>query len=632
MATANVKVAITAEDKASSVVQGFGGSITKMAGAVALGQLAVQGLNAVMSKFADAGRFAIDSASDFQQSRIAFETMLGSADKARKMLKDVSDFAMKTPFELPEVVTGAKQLLAYGIEAEKIIPTFKNLGNIAAGVGKDKLPQLILAYGQVRAATKLTGAELRQFTEAGVPLLEELAKQSGKSTAQVKEDMERGLAPSFSDVEKALAGMSGEGGKFFDLLDKQSKTFGGTLSNIRDNFVRVSLEILGMSEQGDIKEGSIFYYLQKGAEGFLKWLNENKTTIVAVFDSMFQGLKWIGENVVKPVFEYLRNNGPAILDGLRQAWEALKPGLAGVWFIIKTQLWPALQDLWNTIQTQLLPVLQEFWDKNQNWIIPALQALAVVVGVVLLGAILGFIALLKVTVVAISWLGTGFNWVVEQIKAGIGWVVERVTYMKDHFWESIGFIIGFFATLPLKILFYVGLAITGAVNYIQKIDWWGVLSGIWNAWTRLGGFVNNAVADMINRAIHADWGAIGRSVGNAIVGALEGAINGAISGIPGAPHIKIPRFATGVQNFTGGLAVVGERGPELVNLPRGSDVIPNNKLAGGGGSTNQTTININVGLMTGSAIERREAAAKMFEDLKDIAGMQGQTVAQMIGI
>jgi phage-related tail protein len=113
---------------------------------------------------------------------------------------------------------------------------------------------------------------------------------------------------------------------------------------------------------------------------------------------------------------------------------------------------------------------------------------------------------------------------------------------------------------------------------------------------------------------------------------LPGRISGAIGNTGNAvgKALRIPGFAAGTSNFSGGMAIVGERGPELVNLPRGADVIPNNKIASVGGS-GSTTININVGLMTGSAIERREAATRMFEDLKDIAGQRGQTVGQMIG-
>ena len=147
--------------------------------------------------------------------------------------------------------------------------------------------------------------------------------------------------------------------------------------------------------------------------------------------------------------------------------------------------------------------------------------------------------------------------------------------------------------------------------------------------------------NVINWAANAFANTVGGVVRNMVLGfqQLGGVINWIIDlfnklssiSIDNAKGVlrglKVPGFASGVNNFSGGMAVVGERGPELVNLPKGSSVIPNHKIGGGG----NTTININVGLMTGSAIERREAAAMMFEDLKVIASQQGQSVGQMIG-
>jgi hypothetical protein len=171
-----------------------------------------------------------------------------------------------------------------------------------------------------------------------------------------------------------------------------------------------------------------------------------------------------------------------------------------------------------------------------------------------------------------------------QIRSTVAGVVGSIGASINNMW---GAAVGGFNNFRANAINWASDTVNGILNYFREIP--------------------ARIASAVSGAGGAGWQAL-RTVGRAV-------------GIPG--------FATGVQNFSGGLAVVGERGPELVNLPRGSDVIPNNQISG---STNQTTININVGLMTGSAIERREAAAKMFEDLKDIAGMQGQTVAQMIGI
>lgn len=271
--------------RVESSLSSLGSKASGVASAIKANSLQIAGLTTGLAAI---GKMAISSAADMEQNRIAFQTMLGSADQARKSLSELSAFARKTPFQLPEVVTGAKQLLAYGTQADDIIPTFNALGNIAAGVGKDKLPQLILAFGQVKAATKLTGMELRQFTEAGVPLLEILAKQSGKTAAQIKQDMEDGAAPSFDDVKRAIFGMSEEGGKFFNLMDSQSHSFNGIISNIQDNIGRLARAIVGMEETGDIREGSAFAVLRDAAGGFQEKLDVLIPKIITASDAIAQ--------------------------------------------------------------------------------------------------------------------------------------------------------------------------------------------------------------------------------------------------------------------------------------------------------------------------------------------------------
>lgn len=97
--------------------------------------------------------------------------MTGDARIADAFIREMTDFAKTTPFEIGNLETASKQLLAYGFEVQNVIPTMKMMGDISAGVGMEKLPNLIMALGQVKAATRLTGNEMRQFTEAGVPLL-----------------------------------------------------------------------------------------------------------------------------------------------------------------------------------------------------------------------------------------------------------------------------------------------------------------------------------------------------------------------------------------------------------------------------------------------------------------------------
>lgn len=167
---------------------------------------------------------------DLEQSEIAFETFLGSAEKGKKLLTELQEFANVTPFTNVQVIQSARSLLAYNVEAEKLIPTIKALGDIAAGVGLIKMPNLILAFGQVRAATRLTGMELRQFTEAGVPMLDELSKIMNLPVKVIKEDLIPAGDVPFALVEQALINLTEKGGKFYNLMSKQAKSAAGMWS------------------------------------------------------------------------------------------------------------------------------------------------------------------------------------------------------------------------------------------------------------------------------------------------------------------------------------------------------------------------------------------------------------------
>ena len=179
-----------------------------------------------------AAGWAYTLAGNLEQADVAFTTMLWGADAAKKMLKDLSDFAANTPFELTGVRQTAKQLLAYDIEANKIIPTLKSLGDVASGLSVP-IEQIAYAYGQVRSATKLTWNDLKQFINAGVPIIWELAKNLNVSESAIKDMVSAGKIW-FADVEKAFQTMSSEWGKFANLMDAQSNTMMGARSNLQD--------------------------------------------------------------------------------------------------------------------------------------------------------------------------------------------------------------------------------------------------------------------------------------------------------------------------------------------------------------------------------------------------------------
>jgi tape measure domain-containing protein len=170
---------------------------------------------------------------DLEQAKIAFTTMLWSAEKANDLLEDLSKFASKTPFDLVWVRQNAKQLLAMGIASKDLLPTLKALWDVSAWLSVP-LERLALNYWQVIAQGKLTGRELRDFTVAWVPILEQLAQQLGKTTTEIQW-MISAWKISSQMVVQAFQEMSSWTGRFADLMWKQSETLQGKWSNLKDN-------------------------------------------------------------------------------------------------------------------------------------------------------------------------------------------------------------------------------------------------------------------------------------------------------------------------------------------------------------------------------------------------------------
>lgn len=184
---------------------------------------------------------------EFESLEISFSTMLGSKEKANQLMKQMVDTAAKTPFTLQQVADGAKQLLAYQVAQEDVNGTLIKLGNISAGLGVP-LERLIMVYGQVKAKGRLMGDDLKQFTEAGVPMVHELAKQMGIADSEVQKLVSSGKV-GFSDVDQVIRNLTNSGGMFYNLMAEQSKSLTGQISNLEDAWSRM-MNSIGESSQG----------------------------------------------------------------------------------------------------------------------------------------------------------------------------------------------------------------------------------------------------------------------------------------------------------------------------------------------------------------------------------------------
>jgi len=194
-------------------------------------------IGGISAGVAATGRAAIEKgvnlAKTMERTTISFETMLGSAEKAQEMLIKLRDFTAKTPFEMPGVLRAAKTLLAFGVEQKDLLEMMLMLGDVSAGTGKN-FGELAVVFGQVRAASRLMGQDLLQLINAGVPIVGTLAKQFNVADSEIKKMVSDGKI-GFKDVQKAFQNMTGKGGLFFNLMEKQSRSLDGLISTLNDN-------------------------------------------------------------------------------------------------------------------------------------------------------------------------------------------------------------------------------------------------------------------------------------------------------------------------------------------------------------------------------------------------------------
>jgi len=292
----NLKLIIEAQDKFSAELKNMQWEIEKM-------QVSVKKTNAttttalssikkwiawlwLSAMVIGATKSMVTLADNLEKSKIAFTTMLWSGEKANAMLKDLSDFAKKTPFELTWIRSSAQQLLAMWVQAQDMIPTLKSLWDVSAWLSVP-LERLALNYGQVIAQGKLTGKELRDFTTAWVPLLDELASMLWKSTTAIQDMISKGQISSDIMVQ-AFRNMSSEWWKFANLMDQQANTLTWLWSNFQDSLAQLGEEI-GSELLPALKD-----YMRQMWE----WLDKNMNWIKALAKEIVTTAKVIADNVV----------------------------------------------------------------------------------------------------------------------------------------------------------------------------------------------------------------------------------------------------------------------------------------------------------------------------------------------
>lgn len=187
---------------------------------------------------------------EFQALEVAFDTMLGNKEKANVLMKEIVQTAATTPFDVRQIAEGAKQLLAYGTESDKVNDTLVRLGNIASGLSIP-LNELIYLYGTTQTQGRLFTQDVRQFVGRGIPLVRELTKELGKTENEINEMVTAGKI-GFPEVEKVIKKLTNQGGQFYQLNEKISTTIKGQISNLGDAWEQ-ALNNIGKSNEGIIQ-------------------------------------------------------------------------------------------------------------------------------------------------------------------------------------------------------------------------------------------------------------------------------------------------------------------------------------------------------------------------------------------
>lgn len=307
-------------------------SLTKFAsrGKLILAGMAAAGVAAIGML----GKSAVNAAAEMESMNASFEVMLGSAEKAQAMIKDIEKTALETPFDFMDFSQGAKMMLSFGIASEQVMENLRMLGDIA-GTDKEKLKGLTLAFSQMSATGRLMGQDLLQMINAGFNPLQEISRKTGKSMAALKKDMEKG-AISAKMVRDAFKSATSEGGRFYKNMEKQAGTFNGQWSKLWGLIKKIKVEI-GKQFLGPLTDG---------LKGVNAWLEEK---VIPNLDVWSERLRPVAE-----LFDWIYEIIAAMPEAFAAMTKALEPEiklvkeLASAFWEVVTAVYDAVQALAET--------------------------------------------------------------------------------------------------------------------------------------------------------------------------------------------------------------------------------------------------------------------------------------------
>lgn len=584
MATANLRAVITAEDRTGGAMKSATGGFGKMAGAMAVGTLAAQAFSAVFQKAMSLITNNIDNAIRRVDTLERFPTVMKnmgfSSQDAEKQIRRMSDELRGLPTSLDSLTTFVQRVapMSDSVEEATDIALAFNNAVLAGGGPIERQADAIEQFSQMLATGKPDMMAWRTLQEAMPATLSQVAKKLGitsGNTTELYNQIKTGTL-SFEDFTQAVLDLNDKGLEGFKNFDEQA----------RDATKGIETGMQNMNTA-----------VTRGIEAVITAIGSEN--INQFFSNLGSSLERLGNFIA----------------------ESVVPKLKEMWHWFEINILPTLQKVQGFIRDQIMAAFRDFKAaldsagiSSEQW-----KKILIVLGV----AIFTLVA----PILMITAVGVAFVLLIIRI---VGWLAKLISWLHNTTRAVVNFFNNGWLWLKNSLVAVFG-AIVGAVSSgINR-----VVGQVRSLKDKIVGAFSGAASWLVNAGRNIIQGLINgvKNMAGSLKSTASNVVSDALNSIPGAGIAKgllskIRGNAKGTDFFGGGLTMVGERGPELVSLPRGSKVHPADKtarMAGGG-----TVINITVPMMTGSANERRKVARQLIKDIQDVAAMNGKTAGEML--
>ena len=516
--------------------KGFNSGITKL-GSLAKGGLsvlagAIGSVTAALGAGAVAGMKYNASIETYQTS---FEVMTGSAEKAAEVVERLKKVGAETPFELPELADTTQLLMNYGLTADEAMDKMMMLGDISQG-SADKMSRIAMAYGQMSSAGKVQLEDIKQMIEAGFNPLQEISESTGESMESLYDRISKGTL-SVDEITASMERATSEGGKYYQSMQKQSQTFSGMISTLKDNAQQLLGDVVQPISDSmvntllpaaiDAIDQMAKAFETEGVDGLIK---AGSQILVDLLTGMAQKLPDVIEiavQIIESIVDGLNKNMPQIITAAGQILLALVSGIA--------QLLPSLGELalniiWTLVNglitnapqlmTQANTMFTDFCLQIQERLPELIQRGAEMISSLLLGLLENMPQIMQqASSMMMTWLDTIWGMLPSILQSGADMILNLLNGLVSNAPQILSqagqMLIDYIATIAsnLPAVLQKGIEIIGQL-----------LAGIIQAVPDLLASIPGIIADIGSAFLDKDWGEIGLNIIKGIASGITGAV------------------------------------------------------------------------------------------------------------